>query len=297
MAANSCRSRLGSQTVVVVKLQLVETSIEVRFLEKFLMATCAHDPPLIHHYDAIRIKNRREPVSDSHDGTPLGEALQSGLHHSLALGIQSRCRLIQKKNRGIFEKRPGNRQSLLLPTAELTGVVGGAVGCLIGGRTLRLHGSTCLIHAADLLEQRRHQGRTAQPDALVVSRTGRFDPQLRFFRQPLQRRLLLASPQPAAVPAGFMAVHPLEGWFDALADLAGAGLRRLVLLGGAELAGALLVAARVDQLPLTLCPQLLGGPHSWLPEGVTLAANRWQLLEQRPLEGEELMLRYGRLSA
>ena len=172
-----------------------------------------------------------------------------------------------------------------------------ADGCLIGGRTLRLHGSTCLIHAADLLEQRRHQGRTAQPEALVVSRTGRFDPQLRFFRQPLQRRLLLASPQAAAVPAGFMAVHPLEGWSDALADLAGAGLRRLVLLGGAELAGALLAADRVDQLQLTLCPRLLGGPHSWLPEGVTLAANRWQLLEQRPLEGEELLLRYGRLPA
>jgi 5-amino-6-(5-phosphoribosylamino)uracil reductase len=29
-----------------------------------------------------------------------------------------------------------------------------ADACLIGGRTLRLHGSTCLIHAAPLLEQR-----------------------------------------------------------------------------------------------------------------------------------------------
>jgi hypothetical protein len=40
---------------------------------------------------------------------------------------------------------------------------------------------------------------------------------------------------------------------------------------------------------------LLGGVHSWLPAGVALAPNRWRLLEQRPLDGEELLLRYGRL--
>jgi 5-amino-6-(5-phosphoribosylamino)uracil reductase len=79
--------------------------------------------------------------------------------------------------------------------------------------------------------------------------------------------------------------------------LAGAGLRRLVLLGGAELAGQLLAADRVDQLQLTVCPLVLGGRHSWLPAEVSLAPTRWQLLEQRLLEGEELLLRYGRLPA
>ena len=172
-----------------------------------------------------------------------------------------------------------------------------ADACLIGGRTLRLHCSTCLIHAADLLEERRSQGRSSQPDAVVVSRCGRFDPELRFFRQPLQRRLLLSPPQPAQLPAGFQACHPLNTWADALAGLADAGLRRLVLLGGAELAGQLLAADRVDQLQLTVCPLVLGGRHSWLPAEVSLAPTRWQLLEQRPLEGEELLLRYGRLPA
>jgi 5-amino-6-(5-phosphoribosylamino)uracil reductase len=172
-----------------------------------------------------------------------------------------------------------------------------ADACLIGGRTLRLHGSTCLIHAADLLEERRSQGRSSQPDAVVVSRCGRFDPELRFFRQPLQRRLLLSPPQPAQLPAGFQACHPLNTWADALAGLADAGLRRLVLLGGAELAGQLLAADQVDQLQLTVCPMVLGGRHSWLPAEVSLAQTRWQLLEQRPLEGEELLLRYGRLPA
>ena len=171
-----------------------------------------------------------------------------------------------------------------------------ADGCLIGGRTLRLHGCTCLIHGADLLAQRRRAGRLPQPEAVVVSRSGTFDPQLRFFAQPLRRRLLRPSPLPAADPAGFDAVHPLDGWAQALAELAAAGLARLVLLGGAELAGQLLAADQVQELQLTLCPQLLGGPHAWLPAGISLAPNRWQLLEQRPLQGQELLLRYGRLS-
>ena len=164
---------------------------------------------------------------------------------------------------------------------------------LVGANTLRLHGTTCLIRQPDLLEQRRSQGRPAQPTAVVVSRSGRLDPQLRFFSQPLRRWLL--GPELAEAPDGFEAALPLRSWAAALAALAARGQQRLVLLGGAELAGALLREQRVDELQLTLCPQLLGGPHSWLPPGVALEPSQWRLLEQRRLEGEELLLRYRRL--
>jgi 5-amino-6-(5-phosphoribosylamino)uracil reductase len=164
---------------------------------------------------------------------------------------------------------------------------------LVGANTLRLHGTTCLIRQPDLLEQRRSQGRPAQPTAVVVSRSGRLDPQLRFFSQPLRRWLL--GPELAEAPDGFETAVPLRSWGEALAALAARGQQRLVLLGGAELAGALLREQRVDELQLTLCPQLLGGPHSWLPPGVALEPSQWRLLEQRRLEGEELLLRYRRL--
>ena len=167
-----------------------------------------------------------------------------------------------------------------------------ADGCLIGGRTLRLHGTTCLIREPDLLEQRVQQGRTTQPTAIAVSRSGRFDPQLRFFAQPLQRWLL--GPELPQVPAGFEAAVPLRSWPEALATLAGLGLQRLVLLGGAQLAGVLLREQLVDELQLTLCPLLLGGPHSWLPAGVALDPSGWRLEHMRRLEGEELLLRYRR---
>ncbi len=65
-----------------------------------------------------------------------------------------------------------------------------------------------------------------------------------------------------------------------------------MLLGGAELAGALLQEQLVDELQLTFCPLLLGGSHSWLPQEVILDPSRWLLEEQRRLEADELLLRY-----
>jgi 5-amino-6-(5-phosphoribosylamino)uracil reductase len=171
-----------------------------------------------------------------------------------------------------------------------------ADACLIGARTLRLHGSTCLIHGQDLLAERRRQQRPDQPLALVVSRSGNLDSALPFFQQPL-RRWLVRPGGLGPLPSGFARELPLEGWPQVLAALGAAGLQRLVLLGGAELAGQLLQQQLVDELQLTLCPQLLGGGHAWLPAALELEPNRWLLEEQRPLGGDELLLRYRRLRA
>lgn len=170
-----------------------------------------------------------------------------------------------------------------------------ADGILIGAETLRRHRSTCLIHAADLSAERQQRRLPPQPTALVVSRSGHFPEAMAFWQQPLQRWLL--APQPGA--AGFDRHLPLAPWPQLLATLASEGLERLVLLGGASLAGSLVAEGLVDELQLTLCPLLLGGAHSWLPAapllpGPLTAAGCWELVEQRPLGGDELLLRYRR---
>jgi 5-amino-6-(5-phosphoribosylamino)uracil reductase len=177
-----------------------------------------------------------------------------------------------------------------------------ADGVLIGAETLRRHGSTCLIHAPDLLDLRRRQDRSPQPTALVVSRSGRIPSTLAFFRQPLERWLVLADPGPSAASGaasapGFARVLGLGSWPQLLAELAAAGLERIVVLGGALLVGSLLEEDLLDELQLTLCPRLLGGGHGWLaadpllPPGVS---SGWRLEEQRLLEDDELLLRYRR---
>ena len=171
-----------------------------------------------------------------------------------------------------------------------------ADGCLIGAETLRLHGSTCLIHAPDLLEQRHLAARPPQPAALVVSRSGQIPGQLPFFQQPIDRWLLApvsAAPVPGQAP-GFQRHVPLEPWPRLLSGLAAEGLNRLLVLGGARLAASLLREALIDELQLTLCPQVLGGPHSWVPLQEACPGSHWRLQETRHLGGDELMLRYAR---
>jgi 5-amino-6-(5-phosphoribosylamino)uracil reductase len=177
-----------------------------------------------------------------------------------------------------------------------------ADAALLGAETLRRHGSTCLIHAPDLLAERSRQGRIPQPPALVLSRSGEIPAGLAFWHQPLQRwwlrpqtGQLRATPGPD-IPPGWQRLLTFSSWVQLRQCLAAEGLQRLVLLGGAQLAGQLLAAEQVDELQLTVCPLLLGGPHSWLPPSLSLRPSRWQLLEQRPLGDDELLLRYRRRS-
>ena len=170
--------------------------------------------------------------------------------------------------------------------------------CLIGAGTLRAHQCTCLIRNPQLLEQRRSEGRTEQPAAVVVSRSPDFSSTWRFFDQPLQRWLL--APEP--VDQGFDRWFPLAPtWPERLEALGAAGIQRLVLLGGAQLSAALLQADCVDALQLTLVPQLLGGCFSWLPcTDVPLPAalaqpGAWQSDGLDDLGGGELLVRYQRI--
>ena len=188
---------------------------------------------------------------------------------------------------------PGDRRALEEALAW-------ADGCLIGAQTLRLHGSTCQLRDVDLQAQRRQDGRSAQPLAIVVSRNGDVPADLPFFAQPLERWLLCAG-SAALTPAGPASVGfarrlRLTRWPEALVDLAAAGLQRLVVLGGAQLVSGLLAADCIDALQLTLCPQLLGGSHTWVPADPLLPQGLvgWRLEQQRPLGGDELLLRYVR---
>ncbi|QNJ20925.1 5-amino-6-(5-phosphoribosylamino)uracil reductase [Synechococcus sp. A18-25c] len=169
---------------------------------------------------------------------------------------------------------------------------------LVGAGTLRAHRCSCLIRATDLLQQRITATRCPQPVAVVVSRTGEFPLEWPFFQQPFERHLL--TPMGLVTP-GFQAGHRLTpSWQDTLNRLGAQGWTQLLLLGGSQLCQSLLAQDVVDELQLTLCPRVLGGPFSWLPANGSLLpdslmeAGAWHLHELRDLGANEVLVHYRR---
>ena len=172
-----------------------------------------------------------------------------------------------------------------------------ADACLVGAGTLRAHGSTCLIHEEDLLQQRQQQERSFQPHLLVVSRQAQLDGALPVFRQPLERWWLApGQTQVDQVQPQFRGAIPLPQWEALPQVMAEKGWQRLVVLGGAQLATTLMAHDLLHELHLTFCPQLLGGCHFWLQEGASIPQNLWCPVDSRPLEGGEWLCRWQRQS-
>ena len=182
-----------------------------------------------------------------------------------------------------------------------------ADGTLIGGGTIRTHCNTCLIHDPQLLKERKEAGRSKQPIAVVISRQNDFCQQWPFFNQPIQRWLISPSENSSQCsgnpPEGYDRQFLTQGnWEKTLSQLSKAGLKRLVLLGGANLVGSFLKADQVNELQLTLTPKIIGGDYHWVPKNVEnlptelSESNAWHLKENKSIGDNELLLRYFRNS-
>jgi len=68
--------------------------------------------------------------------------------------------------------------------------IAAADAVLFGGRTLRAYGTTLTVSHPELLHHRKCNGKAPQPVHVVISHSGKFNPDLRFFQQPVERWLI-----------------------------------------------------------------------------------------------------------
>ena len=180
---------------------------------------------------------------------------------------------------------------------------------LFGNGTLQAYGTTMRVISPELVKQRELQGKPPQPVQIVCSRSAEFDPNLRFFQQPVPRWLLtgqdsretaLPSPDPTKDSKFDRIIYAKTAggeidWIDAFQQLANFDIKRLAILGGGKLVASVLAAGLVDELWLTVCPLILGGADApTAVEGKGFLADLAPKLELLTVKqvGQEVFLHY-----
>lgn len=170
---------------------------------------------------------------------------------------------------------------------------------LVGAGTARVEDYGPPRTGPELTARRRARGLSAVPRLVVVTASGQLDPRSRLFSDPDRAPLILAAdttpPDRVAVLRDLAEVRRMgEGWVDvaaALAALRDDGVGRICCEGGPTLNAELLRGGLVDELFLTIAPQLVPRSPLRIVRG-DLAGVRLELVELREHAGE-LLLRYG----
>jgi len=135
----------------------------------------------------------------------------------------------------------------------------------------------------------------ASPVRVVVDRRGRLPATSRLVRTAERIPLWIVRRQPSAelIGPGIEQLQPPSFDIETILDqLAERGLTRLLVEGGAKLAGALLRAGCVDRLELFTAPRLLGGDATASTDALGLQAieerPHWRHVDRRELAADRL---------
>ena len=163
---------------------------------------------------------------------------------------------------------------------------------LVGGATFRNWPHPSLPDAGD-----RAQLRT-RPWNVVVTRTLDVPVRPEFLAETAIRPLFLT--RAGSVPSGFPAqveAWPGDGdlpvsWI--VEQLARRGVERLLVEAGGDLLFQFLAADAIDEMHVTLCPLVVGGPAPSLADGEGFDRDRLRRLElvSAEVEGDEIFLHY-----
>jgi 5-amino-6-(5-phosphoribosylamino)uracil reductase len=179
-----------------------------------------------------------------------------------------------------------DRRLILSDAADLDRVDAIRADCdaiLVGARTVRRDNPGLRVRSAARCEERRRRGRPESPVRVTLTATGELDPAARFFADDGIDRLVYA---PAAVAGrvrdwlgGAATVigcgDPLSP-ASMLADLAGRGIGRLMVEGGAAVLGQFLAAGLADELDLAIAPLFVAdeaAPRLLTPPNLPIAAD------------------------
>jgi 5-amino-6-(5-phosphoribosylamino)uracil reductase len=192
---------------------------------------------------------------------------------------------------------------ILSNDADLDRVDDVRAGCdaiLVGAGTIRRDNPALLVRSATRRSGRVARGLPASPARVTITGRGDLDPAARFFTAGEGARLIyVPAPQQDRIRARLALTDGIEviGAGDPLSlgavldDLAGRGVRRLMVEGGGAVLAQFLAEGLADELNLVIAPVFVGDPAAPRIVGRRGAGNRMHLAEAR-LIGDVVLLRY-----
>ena len=196
----------------------------------------------------------------------------------------------------------GPERLLLSGAEDFDRVDAERAGCdaiLVGAMTIRRDDPRLLIRSADRRRGRVAHGLPPHPIKVTLTASGDLDPSFRFFTTGESPRLVYAASPAVAKLADKLGTTATV--IDAgdppdlrhlLADLAGRGVRRLMVEGGGSLHTQFLRAGLADELQLAVAPFFVGDPAApAFVSGTGLPTRRMCLTEARSV-GDVALLRY-----
>lgn len=161
-------------------------------------------------------------------------------------------------------------QPLALSNAEdfdrVDEVRAGVDAILVGANTVRRDNPRLLVRSAERKQARLDRGLTENPIKVTLTHSGDLDPGARFFHTGDAEKIVYTAMAGADKArerfAGLAAVVDAGDPLDlglVLSDLAGRGVRRLMVEGGGTVHTWFLRAGLVDEIQLVVAPFLIGG--------------------------------------
>ena len=177
--------------------------------------------------------------------------------------------------------------------ARMSALRASADAVLVGGATFRNWPHPALPDAGDRV------GWTKRPWNAVLTRSLDVPLDTDFVREPAVRPLFLTRAAavggrelPAEIEAWAGDGDPPVGWI--VDRLAARGVETLLVEGGGDLVFQFLAAGLLDEMHVTLCPLVVGGPAPSLADGIGFDradVRRLQLVAS-DVEGDEIFLHY-----
>jgi len=150
--------------------------------------------------------------------------------------------------------------------AEVQRLRAGCDAILVGAETVRKDNPRLTVRTKKV---------EVQPWRVVVTRSGKLPKGAKLFRDRHQERTL---------------VYRKKKWSEVLSDLCRKGVSRLLIEGGAEVAGGLVKAGKVNEVVIYLAPILLGVRGKGLPRVEDWESWSWREMISSSA-GEDLCLR------